>query len=290
MTDDPITPKQRKQITRLCEDALDSDDCRLAQGASQVRLIERGDILQKRFLQLVHELGQWRYADEEVSSTYGYPDGYSGVRALEEQATILREQYQFPLKPFAKVEVLPDGAEGLWVIPLIQWIAPAQCEHPYNYGVDFVQERLGKSRAFKNWRKGQTGHEYLRQSEHSLRMWNQLTLAQGSGELTPVVPAQFGLRHRGRSVRRARALFVKNEFGLGAYAGGVMLLTHPEREQVWEQLHMDLSGDEFAPGAGGRFVDAPIFRWGDGELHFHTYRVGFFCERYGSVSAFFPQS
>jgi len=44
-----------------------------------------------------------------------------------------------------------------------------------------------------------------------------------------VVPAQFGLRHRGRSVRRVREVMNANEFGLGVFAIGIMLLTHPER-------------------------------------------------------------
>ena len=104
-----------------------------------------------------------------------------------------------------------------------------------------------------------------------------------------IIPGQFGLRHRGRSVRRARVVFVGNEFGFGSFINGCMLLTHPEREQVWEQLHIDCAGDEFSPGGGGEFVSAPGFDWGGGGLHFGAYWTDNADEQFGSASGFLPQ-
>lgn len=280
-----ITPGQVKNFRRLGEDALDGE-VNITKRVAQ-RALGRGNEVMAGYLDLIRELGENPHNKE--ASNYGYPKGYSGAKELEEQATILREQYQFPLKPLASVKTLPVGAEGLWVIPLIQGIVPLQCEHPYNYGVDFVLERLGQSRKFRNWRQGETSHLYLRQSERTLRLWNQLTLMQGSGELTPVVPIQFGMTHRGESVDYAREDVLDNEFLLGAYHVGVMLLTHPEREQVWEQLHIDCGGDEFAPAADGRFVSAPIFDWFDGGLLFNTDWARSANRQGGSASGFVPQ-
>lgn len=224
----------------------------------------------------------------KVDSDYEYPKGYNGPKDLDEQATILCEM-QFPLKPLAtSVKTLPEGAEGLWVIPSIQQIAPSSCEHPYNYAVDLVLERMGKRREFTNWRQGRTGHLYLRQSERTIRFLDQLVSTQG-GEFTPVVPAQFGIKHRGESVDYACEDATDNEFLLGVYPIGVMLLTHPEREQVWEQLHIDCGGDEYAPDGDGRFVSAPIFDCSDGRLHFYTYWTYYARRRYGSASGFLPQ-
>ncbi|MBU0624750.1 hypothetical protein KKF05_00220 [Patescibacteria group bacterium] len=104
-----------------------------------------------------------------------------------------------------------------------------------------------------------------------------------------VVPAQFGLRHRGRSVRRAREVFMANEFGLGAFAIGIMLLTHPEREVQWEQLHVDCAGDEFAPEAGGGFSGAPLFRFSGGGVGFSARWFDDAYEFCGSASAFLSQ-
>ena len=104
-----------------------------------------------------------------------------------------------------------------------------------------------------------------------------------------VIPAQFGFRHRGKSVRRARETFYDNEFGLGAFAVGTMLLTHPEREVEWEQLHIDCSGDEYSPDADGQFVGTPFFNWFDGKLRFGVDWTVDANERYGSASGFLPQ-
>lgn len=229
-----------------------------------------------------------RYADERISSSYDYPHGYNGAKELEEQATILRETYQFPLKPLANVKKLPEGAEGFWVSPLIQGIVPLQCEYPYNYAVDFVLERLNWERQLENCRRGETGHSHLRQSERSLRLWSQLTLVQGGGEMTPIIPAQFGRRHRGESANFTREDALDNEILLGVYHIGVMLLSHPEREQVWEQLHISCAGDEIASD-NGSFIKVPVYEWHSDKLHFAANWANNSDEHYGSASGFIPQ-
>ena len=104
-----------------------------------------------------------------------------------------------------------------------------------------------------------------------------------------VVAAQFGLRHRGRSVRRAREVFAENEFGLGAFAVGIMLLTHPRREVQWEQLHVECAGDEFAPEANGDFSYAPGFGFSGDGVGFGASWFEEYDEYYGPASAFVPQ-
>ena len=64
-----------------------------------------------------------------------------------------------------------------------------------------------------------------------------------------------------------------NEFGLGAFAIGIMLLTHPEREIQWELLYVGCAGDEFYPGANGDYSSSPILRFYDGRV---TFRAGWF--------------
>ncbi|MEK7115128.1 MAG: hypothetical protein AAB847_02105, partial [Patescibacteria group bacterium] len=85
-------------------------------------------------------------------------------------------------------------------------------------------------------------------------------------------------------------VFTANEFGLGAFAIGIMLLTHPEREVQWEQLHVDCAGDEFSPGGDDDgFSFAPLFHFHDGEVKFLAGWFGNARGRYGSASAFFSQ-
>jgi hypothetical protein len=68
-----------------------------------------------------------------------------------------------------------------------------------------------------------------------------------------------------------------------------MLLTHPEREVQWEQLHVDCAGDEFAPDADGDFSDAPIFGFDGGKVKFYADWFGNAHGSYGSASAFVSQ-
>ncbi len=79
------------------------------------------------------------------------------------------------------------------------------------------------------------------------------------------------------------------EFGLGSLAVGSMLLTHPERLVRWEQLHIDCPGDEFAPGADGRFDHAPVFDFDGSRVGFGASQVSIVNEDYGSASGFLPQ-
>ncbi|MBI2039088.1 MAG: hypothetical protein HYT22_02325 [Candidatus Niyogibacteria bacterium] len=120
---------------------------------------------------------------------------------------------------------IPEGAEGLFAIPQWQAIAPT-----YNEAVEKVFAALASQRTFHNWLEGRLSSEYLRRTQRTIDMWEKLEKEQRVHDIV-LVPAQFGFRHRGKSVLQARASFAENEFGLGAYEIGIMLLTHPERLQ-----------------------------------------------------------
>lgn len=281
-----ITDGQRKQYKRFVEDAADKAlaEAGLDKDGLQ-KLIENGDEFQLRIVTGIRELSvSNQFADEEVQSSYAYPKGYK-VKGITEQTNILRQL--FPGIGFADEKIaeqpLPPNAEGWFAIPKWQTMAAT-----YGEAVEKVLAMIASKRKFYNYRDGQLGAEYLRQHAKTVKMFQKLGDEQKDFDIL-VVPAQFGLRHKGRSVRRAREVFAANEFGLGAFAIGIMLLTHPEREVQWEQLHVDCAGDEFAPGAGGDFSGAPLFRFGDGKVGFDAYWFDGADEFYGSASAFVSQ-
>ncbi len=138
-----------------------------------------------------------------------------------------------------------------------------------------------------NYREGEITPRQLRQHVRTLQAFEQIAETQ-KGDIL-IIPVQYGIRHRGRSVRRARECFGTNEFGLGAFAVGSMALTHPERYVRWEQLHTDCAGDEFAPDADGDFSGSPVFLFVVGRLEFLTGVVSHAYVPYGSVSGFLPQ-
>ncbi|MBI2096147.1 MAG: hypothetical protein HYT43_00730, partial [Candidatus Taylorbacteria bacterium] len=129
--------------------------------------------------------------------------------------------------------------------------------------------------------------KYLRLSERTAVALQMIGEKQKGDFL--LIPAQFGLTHRGRSVRRVRVVYAPHEFGLGSFIAGCMILSHPERLVQWEQLHIDCPGDEYSPGADGKFSHAPLFYFDDGEVKFFAFWVGYAEEHYGSASGFVSQ-
>lgn len=228
-----------------------------------------------------------KYADEEVLSSYGYLSGYR-PKPVAEQVERLVEL--FPNLRGADIERagarLPTGAEGWFAIPRWQSIAST-----YGEAVEKVLSALRDTRngKFQNFRECRLGPQYLRQLEKTREVFQKLAGGQENHDIL-VVAAQFGLRHRGRSVRRAREVMNSTEFGLGAFAIGVMLLTHPERLQYYDDLWIDCAGDEYSPVADGDFSHAPLFVFDGDRVEFDASWCDEADGRYGSASAFLSES
>lgn len=287
---------QIKQINRFGSDAIEKvlEDLGLDNPGAQ-RVIERGDkfarAIREAALTSLKDLSATdKYKDEEVASNYGYLSGYTSPRPITKQCDILRQVFPglgFADEKLAEREV-PKHAEGWFAIPKWQTVAPTYAE-----AVEMVLDALKSARngKFHNYRDGQITNERLRQSKKTERLFQKLGDEQKGHDIL-VVAAQFGLRHRGHSVRWVREVMQTNECGLGAFAVGIMILTHPERLSQYDDLWIDCAGDEFdAPDAADRFDRAPRFRFYGGEVEFGTRWYGNTSgDRCGSVSAFVPQS
>ncbi|MBI2625154.1 MAG: hypothetical protein HYW70_02380 [Candidatus Nealsonbacteria bacterium] len=218
---------------------------------------------------------------------YVYPKGYK-VRSITEQTNILRQL--FPGIGYADERIvkgpLPEGAEGWFAIPRWENIASS-----YNEAVEKMLELIRQQRKgrFCNYRAGRLGPYYLKQTEKATMMFHKIEQEQKGYDIL-VVPAQFGLRHRNLFVEQARAVMNAGEFGFGAFAVGIMLLIHPEREVQWEQLHVQCAGDDFSNLIHGEWSRAPLFDFNDDEIKFGA---GWFLStyaHYGSASGFVSPS
>lgn len=218
------------------------------------------------------------YANEEILSLSSYPSGYA-AKSTSEQIMLISQSFGLDgtnaLSHAEKLSELPAGAEAWFAIP--KWHSMA---NSYGEALEKVLEKLAGMRSFENWRRDDL--QNFRQSDHSMQMLARISKYQAGDIL--IVPAQFGFRHRGRSTRRAREVFVENEFGLGAFEVGCLLLSHPEREQITEQLHIYCAGDEFFCSPDMEL--APAFCWQGGILHLLTYLTSHISERFGSASGF----
>ena len=262
------------------------------------RLNERGGELQDGIAKLIAELTTSnQYANEEVRSNYTYPKEYKGPKPITDQIKALAKI--FDLDPSQAIEfaknlpALPEGAEGWFAIPSVDALAkkhfpevtdPAQ---KYCQAVQLVHAKIEASRSFYNYREGQITPAQLRVHARTAHALDLIAETQ-KGDIL-IVAAQLGMRHRCKSVRRAREVFVVNEFGLGSLAVGSIVLTHPERLIRWEELDMDCSGDEFSPEADGDFSESPYFFFDDGKVKFGTYFVDDPIDTFGSVSGFLSQ-
>ena len=262
------------------------------------RLNERGGELQDGIAKLIAELSvSDQYANEEVRSNYTYPKEYKGPKPINDQIKAIAKI--FGLDPshaleFAKtLPELPNGAEGWFAIPSVDALAAKHFPEvtdpiqKYCQAVHLVHTKIADSRSFYNYREGQITPAQLRVHARTAHALDLIAETQ-KGDIL-IVAAQLGMRHRGKSVRRAREVFVANEFGLGSLAVGSIVLTHPERLVRWEELDMDCSGDEFSPGADGDFSKSPYFLFSVGEVEFDTIFVDYPGVLFGSVSGFLSQ-
>ncbi len=235
-----------------------------------------------------------KYNDEEVESTYGYFSGYKPIPLID-QVAWLKDFY--PELKAAKVEVLesanlPDGAEGWFALPNI-WRPKPVLKGNYNDNLVRVLDLIKQDRrngAFLNYRDGQLGQESLLQSSRTEAVMRKLSEEQGHPDIL-VVAAQFGIQHRGRSVRRALEVMAdQGQFGLGAFAIGVMILTHPERLLHDDDLFINCAGDKYNKrGDDDWFGRAPVFGYHEDRVNFDAGSVDYVSDFSGSVSGFLPQ-
>lgn len=299
-----ITSGQQRQIGMFATVAVEKELEALGLTKDEAqRVIASGDELTKVFCTAAREAIQRLrspadYASEEAVSTYGYLSGYKKPSGITEQVKLLQKAFpglgHADIMLQARIERdsvhLPKGAEGWGCVP--NWMKnPEIFGENYSSAVRKMLEALKKEVGgkFYNYCEGSIDEAHLRQSDRSKAFWEILSELQGNPDIL-IVPIQFGLNHRGRSIRRARVLMVdaKNEFGLGAFATGCLLLTHPDRLAQYNDLWIDCAGDEFAPEADGQFVLAPCFHFSDGGLEFDASVLGRALPGYGSVSAFLP--
>jgi len=284
-----ITDGQKKQVKRFAEDAVDRA---IAEGILDKdgiqKLIENGGEFQADIAASIKKYSvSNQFTDEEVESNSVYFKSYK-PKGITEQTSILRQL--IPGIGFADEKLaeqpLPPHAEGWFAIPRWQSVAKTYGEAVKKMLYLIKKQRKGK---FFSWCESQLGPQYLRQHKRTAKKLKTLGHQQ-KGFAILVVAAQFGLNHRGRSVRRAREAFTANEFGLGAFEIGCMLLTHPERLRHYYNLWIDCAGDEYIYSDVGDFSLAPhfCFIW-DGRVEFSTRRFDRAVSHYGSASGFLAE-
>ncbi len=200
-----------------------------------------------------------RFIREEITSTHTYPEQYRGPRPLLEQIELLQKLFNLSADTALRFveRVLPtltlsQGAEGWFAIAY--WMAVAST---YTTAVEQAL-KIMQVRGILDKRDIDLGPEYLQQHERTVRRFRKLLRDQAGQEIL-ILPAQFGLYHRARSVRRVREIYTEQEFGMGAFAVANMLLTHPDRLADGQSLWVKCPGDKYSPEGDEVFSNTPCF-------------------------------
>ncbi len=281
------TSRRTPHITRVVTEAVRQALSSLGDEAVQ-RVSTRGGELAVGVARLVMELSlvSEKRVDKAVASHYAYPEGYR-CNPIGEQIQALATM--FDLDPaqaltHAKTlpEELPEGAEGWFA-----YVKPSALSPSYGETLERVLTLIGESRPLqRNGFDGAIVDQCVRQSKRTNAMLTQLTSRQ-KGDII-IIPAQLGLHHRGKSIRRAEETFTANEFGLTALIVGCIALTHPERFAWVGELDIDCAGDEYSPAADGQFGWSFYFSFDDGRLKFGLRCPSDAYGCYGSASGFLP--
>jgi len=225
-----------------------------------------------------------KYKDEETVSRREYPAAYR-VRPIEAQVTELRRI--FPQLGGCPERIgrhpLPEGAEAWFAIPRWQALGTT-----YNEALEKVVSALAARRKLSNRIVSRMDAVFLRQNERT-KLAESILADQQPGSDILVIAAQAGLLHRGCSARRARVVMAGNEFGLGAFSLGCILLTHPERLSHLDTLMMDCSGDEYSLRGDGIFDRVPLYDYDLGGLEFSIFYEDRARNLWGTPSGFLFQ-
>lgn len=215
------------------------------------------------------------------SRAVGYPPTFS-VRSIEEQLQMLLQCFPCLTPPSRRLTAVPltlprgpFGIDGLFVIPRFEAVAI-----DYHEAVCLVLTLLGSRRPVKNWLANTRRSGAIRMTECYQSYWASMT----DSESFVFMAAQSGRRFRNWAPAQVRHRLAPNEFSLGAFAVGCILLTHPERFSE-RCLWIDCPGDEYInPGCVSTSV--PFFSYHNGVINFDASASDAAGPRSGSATGF----
>lgn len=242
---------------------------------------------------------------EECHSTFGYFSGYRAPFTLKENLEDMQKELAILRKTFPEFKhsifddfyygqiqhggiVLPWGAERWTLLP--DW---RKLANKYGMALKKALEGIEKaygSNGFHNYCDANTNVETLMDRLNlfggTACSLEKLARMQNNADIL-IVPVQLGLRHRGRSVRRAHASMSPCEFGLGSVEASFILLTHPERLQNKNDLWINCTGDMNQVNT----FQVNSFRFHAGSLYRLNAHLGAreASSDFGPITAFLPQ-
>jgi hypothetical protein len=261
-----ITPKQVDRIADLGRESVKTAVVGIGPSSSEAQdlVISKGGEFKARVKVATEKILEEMFTPQKYQNEYKPTDAsYSkrhSVVNIHEQLQVLGGLLDLDCDPGFKnseniCKNLPPGAEGWFAIPKASALArehfPALTDpyEQYCEAIRFVLDIL-KGRKLKTDYKEMLdlGFEIgnIRPDPYVWEIIKGIEANQ-KGDMV-VIPSQLGLRHRGKSPRRAKETFLPNEFGLGALAMGSIMLTHRSLISSSKVLNACCLGDYFEVG------------------------------------------
>ncbi len=224
---------------------------------------------------------------DRVPSFITYPKEYRGPKSIISQVKLFEaafpelDTYMAHRFIDETLSMLPTvtEAEGSFAFPRWQKIGKT-----YKEALERIISVISQKYTFKNYRRGLLGPCHLRRHGPSAALLEILAKNQRKSDVL-IIPAQFGVLHRGRTVHQVRVAKPWYELPLGAFEVCCMAFIHPERFASNGTLSIDCPGDEYAPTADGDFSYAPYINCDKG-LALHAGDIHNAAANYGPVTGF----
>jgi hypothetical protein len=125
----------------------------------------------------------------------------------------------------------------------------------YRNALGFLLKKTASLRSFYDM-SANIDKENIRVSSRSQRMMQKIAETQ-KGDII-IIATQLN-RCPGLSVREVRKTYANNEFGLGAFQGGAIILANPDWTMIAGRPGINCPGDEML-SVNNQFSDVPRFR------------------------------
>lgn len=228
------------------------------------------------------------FANENTVFDCTYKFGYKHEKiSIADQAAKVQELFPGIGKLEKNIiwKKLPDCAEGWFAVPYWEAIG-----NDYETAMEKLFSVIKEKMNFSNLLNGMMESSNLRKNEQSAAALSLIAKKQDSDII--IFPIQTGIRFRGKSVRLSKDLFLINEFGIGSFEAGCILLTHPMRFSSYLDLWIDCGGDEFSKG-GNNFFHIPHYsvhlEGGILKVKFDFHACSVANPRAGTASGFNPE-
>lgn len=225
-----------------------------------------------------------------MEKPFGYAPGYSPNRS--ESIEVILADFEEQVATLDQVFNCGRRYNSDWIIKthatLPSWVEKFFAQIPWECVAGSYDDALDKVLARVAMNRSYNPSCVVKMSEEYVSKFVELHHLQGAPKIV-AMPAEFGLRHRGISIRSVRAMVKEHECGLSAFSAGIMLITHPERLKWHSDLWINCAGDEVSSAGDEYFNQSPYYQNHCTDICYGYQNINSSSGHSGSPTFYIPQ-